>query len=451
MPTTGDDDIDLTEYADEQGSTGSGSETYLLIELEGSNEVKSGYIRLGGVDPAVKTKFQALASGGSVTWTDDEKVKGEDLAAEVTTFIDDSRIRGPADEGGSTAAADNTFRTLTQSQRKSETATLHTKGGWRDHTQGNRITTTRGDKIEVIRGNYKQRVLGRSQWEHDAGSGLHWESSGGITYHFDEVPGQIVDVRWSDQDGTWKVFEECDNGHQVDRYHGVKKEWSRGGDVVDRVGSQAAYDSDDDTPRAFWSGSVDPGFESDSDFDKPDDASHNADFSWPSDNALPSLSEEVYAQSVVTKVRCNDYKSQMGDFTRWVNKIEEKSHITTWREEHHYESFFNGSFSFGVAAELWQSVFREVFDGEGISLKTALAFCDVRAGGAAEVDIVAAKLDVKMSKNVWDLEAMVSWGDYGLGLINCVYQSCPGKVSANAVTTRTAGFKASFARFLFLG
>ncbi len=47
--------------------------------------------------------------------------------------------------------------------RQAESALLHSKGGWRDHSDGNRITTTRGDKIEVIRGNYKLVVLGRQQ------------------------------------------------------------------------------------------------------------------------------------------------------------------------------------------------------------------------------------------------------------------------------------------------
>ncbi|MEM9692470.1 MAG: hypothetical protein AAGA56_08000 [Myxococcota bacterium] len=449
MPTTGDDDIDLLEYADERGSTAD-AETYLVMEVASNEATPGGYLRLGGVDPAIKAKYAQLLAGETVDWGSDTS-HGEDLASQVLTFIDDTRVRGPADEsGGSTTPGDNPFRTLSQAERQAETSNLHTSGGWRDHTEGNRITTTRGDKIEVIRGNYKQRVLGRSQWKNDAGSGLHYESSGGVTYHYDEVPGQIVDVRWSDRDGTWKVFEECDTGHQVNRYHGVLKEWSRGGDVVDRIGSESAYDAASGTPRAFWKKLADGGFTSDGDFDKPSDAAHQAGVAWPSDKDLPDVSEETYANEVTVKLRCRKHTTQMGDFTRWVNRVDEKSHIESWTEEHKYVSLRNYSFSFGVAAELWMTQFKEVFDGMGISLKFG-NFIDLRAGAAVECDAVIGKFDLKASKNVVDLEASVFFGDYGVGAASFDLCFSPTKTSASTLKTKTCGFKAGFAKFFFLG
>lgn len=422
MPTTNDDDIELTEYADGSGSTGSGNETYLLMELEGSNNVKSGYIRLGGVDPAVKAKFDALARGDAVTWTTDEQTKGEDLAAEVISFIDDSRIRGPADEeGGSEEVSDNKFRTLSQEQRQAESNLLHTKGGWRDHTQGNRVTTTRGDKIEVIRGNYKQRVLGRSQWSNNAGSGLHWESSGGITYGFDDVPGQIVDVRWSKEDDTWRVFEECDTGHQVERYHGVMKEWCQGGDVVERVGSLSAYDGSGAMSTflatAFGWGDGRDDFGSDPDFDKPSDASHQAAFNWPSSDTLPNVSEEVYADLVREKTICKTFKAYTGSFTRPVRKLLEESYTENLVDDAHYEHYVNMSFGL-LAAEIWNAWFFEDFKGYAISLKAGRVFSDIRAGyGFSEVDATAAKLDFKIAGAIGDLELAVFWTDINATLL----------------------------------
>lgn len=455
MPTTNDDDIDLTEYADGTGSTGSGNETYLLMELEGSNTVKSGYIRLGGVDPAIKAKFQTLASGGTVTWTADEQTKGEDLAAEVVSFIDDSRIRGPADEGGSTAKADNKFRTLSQTERQTESNLLHTKGGWRDHTQGNRITTTRGDKIEVIRGNFKQRVLGRSQWSNDAGSGLHWESSGGITYGFDDVPGQIVDVRWSKDDDTWRVFEECDTGHQVERYHGVMKEWCQGGAVKSRVGSLSAYDGSDAMSSflatEFGWGDDRDDFGSDSDFDKPSDASHQASFSWPSSDTLPNVSEEVYANLVREKTICNTFKSYTGSFTRPVREILEESHTNYLIDDTNYDTYVNLSFG-ALATEIWDTWFFEDFKGYAISLKVGAIFSDIRCGGVfSEIDATAAKLDFKIAGAVADLELALFWTDINATLLKI---DVHGGLDANEhdiIYKEMSLSKWKFAQAFFLG
>lgn len=348
--------------------TETSSEDYLDIELEnfnGSSDPGAGmdsYLRLGAEDAAV--------------------THGQDLAEKITTYIDDSRIRGPADDGGSAAEADNTFRTLSQAERAVETALLATKGGWRDHTDGNRITTTRGDKVEVIRGNYKLLVLGREQWRDDAGVGLNYESSGGITYHFDEVPGQIVDVRWEFEDeiNTWRVIEECDKGHVVQRYHGVDKDWIQGGDFVTRIGSLEAFDS------TASSGDPDQ-FETDDHFDKPVDASHNASFEWPSADALPNVREEVYAYDIYDKCVAGSIVEHLGSATRKLDSFDDDQCVHFLMEDHNFNSY-EAKMIGDSAIEVWCGpVYFENFMGAQISTKSAI-FADLRlAGFITEVNV----------------------------------------------------------------
>src|SRR5262249_466463 len=119
---------------------------------------------------------------------------GEDLAGMVsagpsahapagtgpaTAFADDMRDR--SDTSATPPAPPETTSTgaslAPTTARTAESAQLHLKGGWRDHSDGNRITTTRGDKVEVIRGNYKLLVLGRQD---DPGNAAGWDVSGGL-------------------------------------------------------------------------------------------------------------------------------------------------------------------------------------------------------------------------------------------------------------------------------
>ena len=120
---------------------------------------------------------------------------GEDLASMALDFIDDERHRGHSgpfrlelSEGG--IAGDVRGPDGAVRYRRDETKLLHTRGGWRDHSDGNRISTTRGDKVEVIRGNYKLMILGREQWNDDAGEGASWEASGGMIQDGDDAPGE---------------------------------------------------------------------------------------------------------------------------------------------------------------------------------------------------------------------------------------------------------------------
>jgi len=175
----------------------------------GSVAPMSSYLRLGA----------AHSDGGNFH----RKDLGEDLAALVQGFTDDTRARQdftpdiPAHAEGGLAGwpvvvvPDQPPRELNSSPdefnsnppnvteaslhttvaRRLESTLIHTKGGWRDHSDGNRITTTRGDKVEVIRGNYKLVVLGRSPvpTRPDAG----WDNATGF-----ELAGGNVDASGAD-------------------------------------------------------------------------------------------------------------------------------------------------------------------------------------------------------------------------------------------------------------
>ncbi|HEY1694694.1 MAG TPA: hypothetical protein VGG39_21130 [Polyangiaceae bacterium] len=169
---------DFTNVAEAAGTSSSANTTPL-----------NSYLRLGAADTRAGVKTHTEL--------------GEDLAAMVEGFTDDSRTRTPD--------ATNALNQLppTGDYRAGESARLHSKGGWRDHSDGNRITTTRGDKVEVIRGNYKLMVLGRQD---DPGAGAGFDNSGG---QIDTDQGDLesnggaqqgLNQTW-DWDGTrWNVF-----------------------------------------------------------------------------------------------------------------------------------------------------------------------------------------------------------------------------------------------------
>jgi hypothetical protein len=155
---------------------------------------------------------------------------GEDLAAYVEGFTDDRRDRGDVNSlvpgalapdsptNAETPAPANTQYlppTTTGTNDPfpvAESARLHQKGGWRDHSDGNRITTTRGDKIEVIRGNYKLLVLGRTD---DIGNAVGFDMSGG---QVDTDTGDLARPTAADLaagavsglDVTWKWQQDTD-------------------------------------------------------------------------------------------------------------------------------------------------------------------------------------------------------------------------------------------------
>ncbi|MEM9692468.1 MAG: hypothetical protein AAGA56_07990 [Myxococcota bacterium] len=344
----------------------------LLIEVENFDNVtpasdgNTTFLRIGAVPDTIKSTYEGLNQGGSDTAAFKKKT-GEDLASQVRTFVDDTRDRGTGD-----------FLTLSPAERQAQTEALHTGGGWRDHTDGNRVTTTRGDKVEVIGGNYKLLVLGREQWNDDAGVGLHHESSGGITYHYDEVPGQIVDVRRRSNGKTWQVIEETNTGHFVTRFHGVDKDWHQGGDLKTRIGSRGAY-------RVAFEGAAwdavkgDHGFRSDSDFDKPSDAAHTADVAWPGDERLPNVREEVFADTVEERLHCRNVEEIDGEADRWMGSFTEHTWCKKINEMQtfvYYEQKMRGE----TAQETWEGLFFECFLG-ALAITTKFgAFVDMRYG-----------------------------------------------------------------------
>lgn len=142
---------------------------------------------------------------------------GDDLAKLVHDFVDDTRPR----DGAAHPVA----------SRQAESAKLHTRGGWLDHSDGNRVTTTRGDKIEVIRGNYKMVVLGRYPVSGDpttvdgaSGGTTSYESGGGHVQDWRVTPGAVTEITWVESRGTWKVHEKTEKGDVEAIYNGEVKE-----------------------------------------------------------------------------------------------------------------------------------------------------------------------------------------------------------------------------------
>lgn len=190
---------------------------YLLIEVPNFNDAASdaeamgSYLRLGAV------KDPSLAANPSAP-----RATGEDLAARVTSFIDDTRKR------------DGCPDFIPEAERQAETAKLHTKGGWRDHSDGNRITTTRGDKVEVIKGNYRMLVLGRQ--EDTAG----WDVSGGHIQDATDLWTAATTIEWvQNYNGTWKVTEKTEKGDVDTTYHGDTFDRFYGNKQTSITGSEA--------------------------------------------------------------------------------------------------------------------------------------------------------------------------------------------------------------------
>jgi prepilin-type processing-associated H-X9-DG protein len=223
-PPPGEGSTGAPGQAPSAGSAASTPARYLLLEVPNFNNATDptqqmgSYLRLGTVpDPAIAGQPDAPASSG------------EDLASyanvahldgHVTELLDDERVRDGCPDFVSVAA------------RKAESAILHTKGGWRDHSDGNRITTTRGDKIEVIRGNYKLVVLGRQD---DAGAGAGWDVSGG---HIEGL-GIKSCIEWVQTfDGTWKTIETSEKGDSDMTQHGNSVSRNYGEIITSSTGSE---------------------------------------------------------------------------------------------------------------------------------------------------------------------------------------------------------------------
>lgn len=246
---------------------------YFLIEVpnfnNGSDKPEDGrpkmssYLRLGAVkDLSIAGKADAPPETGEdlaakvrrvtridgVTTSEGSPQRSLPFASQDLVFEDDYRERDPAApitnvlgeelepaELGITLDAEETELAGT---RLGETAQLHTRGGWRDHSDGNRITTTRGDKVEVIRGNYKLVVMGRQE-NLDNASG--WDLSGGelraTTLNLGEF--ETTSVEWVEDDGgRWRVVEKNQKGDSFSIYWGDVHEEFFGEIKSDVTGSE---------------------------------------------------------------------------------------------------------------------------------------------------------------------------------------------------------------------
>ncbi|APR85977.1 Putative cell-wall-anchored protein SasA (LPXTG motif) [Minicystis rosea] len=213
------DDPECTSFAhreeDEKVVAGRLAAKYLLLDVPNWNRAEDeadqmgSYLRLGSVpDPSIAGAHDA------------PRATGEDLAAYATTFLDDDRVR------------DGCPGFVPVEERKAETARLHTKGGWRDHSDGNRVTTTRGDKVEVIRGNYQLVVLGRQD---EAGGATGWDVSGG---HIEGVGGKSS-IEWKQsEDGSWKTHEASERGDTHVIQHGKSVNRNYGESQDNTTGSE---------------------------------------------------------------------------------------------------------------------------------------------------------------------------------------------------------------------
>jgi len=210
---------------------------YILIEAPNFNNAPSPgdamgtYLRLGAVkDPSLAANPNA------------PKASGEDLASKITTFIDDTRVR------------EGCPNYIPPGERQAETAKLHTKGGWRDHSDGNRVTTTRGDKVEIIKGNYRMLVLGRQ--DDEAG----WDVSGGhvgesgITYS----GASSIEYTTEFYGGTWAVVEHTIKGHVHTAFHGQVFDYFCGEVCESITGSESpsATQPNPDVTNKTWAESI---------------------------------------------------------------------------------------------------------------------------------------------------------------------------------------------------
>ena len=242
---------------------------YALLEVvnaDGGGGVTASYLRLGVVPD--------LAIAGN---PDAPRATGEDLAALVTGFVDDEEDPTvvpvhcdvchfeegamhrdpPADEDAPPPeltrlrhARDDASHVcrywggekgwvevyVPPKVRKGESARLHTKGGWRDHSDGNRITTTRGDKVEVVRGNFRMLVLGRRD-EPDYTAG--WDVSGGHVSESSQTFQGESRIEWvKNYDGTWRVVETTVKGDVYSTFHGDTHDWFFGNEKVSTTGCE---------------------------------------------------------------------------------------------------------------------------------------------------------------------------------------------------------------------
>lgn len=365
----------------------------------GAPPTYSTFLRLGTPDP--NPPFKALL---------------EEIVADG--FIDDTRERGTNEvaathatvEGGS--GSGGMGHTLTEAQRKAETARFLNKGGWHDHTQGNRVSTTQGDKIEIVRGNFKMLVLGRQ----DEAKNAHvLDSSGGLKQEADVAPGSVTEIRWvkDPYSGTWRVTEMTEKGDVHEIFHGNKKEEVYGESIETIIGSETQADNPDSqlTPKTkktnpailerTWAASI-----------------HS--YTGSNDEYVPTIYEETYATTIEAKTFADTVKEEtraskiesrtkgratikdyVGEASEKVEKIEEEVYadqihsmtVTNNQVELQFLGAQTHVLIAGVMTDIEVSALR-------VEVKAGLAFLEVEAGALYTEVFLGIKAEFSLARKV---------------------------------------------------
>jgi len=240
---------------------------------------------------------------------------GDDLAKLVKNFVDDTRNR---DSSAHPIAA-----------RQAESAKLHTRGGWLDHSDGNRISTTRGDKVEVIRGNYKMVVLGRYPVSGDpttidgaSGGTTSWDSSGGHIQDWRVTPGAVTEITWVESRGTWKVIEKTEKGDVHSVYNGEVKEEYYGPRKESITGTETPNTQVPETNNRF--ASSDNAFPND--FPVTRENPVLVERTWAQSIESYTGSEAVPIPTITEKTWANTIESHTGSAAKPVGTITEKTY-----------------------------------------------------------------------------------------------------------------------------
>jgi hypothetical protein len=350
---------------------------YFLLDVPDDSGEASSYLRLGTID------FTVAGDAGAPPST------GEDLAAKVTSFEDDTRERGGAPNS------------LSPGARQAESAKLHTKGGWRDHTEGNRITTTRGDKVEVIQGNYTLLICGRNDDE------AIWDVSGGHVFQNDITFGGGTKFEWSeDYAGCWKVTEttikgDVDTtylGDTIDKYYGKRQESITGSETPGAVSDGVP---DEGVPYTYNPAIVDRTW-----------AQSITSYTGSAALRIPSIKDETWAGDITSSthagsiteettvdgaIRSKTQASTISDETtaeKMVSTTRAEVEDTMYGNTH-TETFGNSlntthgfdlTTVFGITNEIMLGGSNEITVGEQVQLMVGLAL-DLTLAGKLEIDV----------------------------------------------------------------
>ena len=274
---------------------GSGTLSRLIIKVPGyDGNSATSYLRLGAVPSGEEpgANLAELIDPAEAFIDDDRDRGGVSAAARAAAEAINAKLNDASDPDNSGGHG------LPKGARKEESARLHTKGGWRDHSDGNRVTTTTGDKVEVIRGNYKLLVLGRQD---DPDKAAAFDISGGLIQSGDIAPGSITEIRWVKDvySGTWHVLEEAEKGAQKTVYHGDIEETFYGNNLISTTGSE-----DPTKPIALQAGSKPASLRLNPTIVEKTWATKITSDTGSAKTPVPSITETTHALHVTSATHC---------------------------------------------------------------------------------------------------------------------------------------------------